>query len=323
MNIETTALSFIFDLDNWAKDKICNELNYPAVTVEKDIVYSDKNPKVNVLDAYYNPTSAKWDKYPVVLNIHGGGWIIGDKRNSAGTALQLADNGVFFINMNYGMPPKAVGKMFETHDPSVSHSADYVWPYPIENAFDALQWIYDNAETYNLDLDNVFLSGDSAGGHLGLCVETALANPEYREKLGLPESPIKLKGAFLFSGMYDVGYFYGLDMNKVPIARCMMQELTGKKDAKSFDKYDSLIPMSYFTKDMPRTLLVTGMVDLFTINQSERVKKKLEETGVQVDFYKGKGLTALHDFQLLTPTRNAYKVMSYTAKWLDEVIGVK
>jgi len=76
--LESAVLSFVFDADNWAKYGACCELNYPAVSSEMDVVYSQKNPKVCVADLHYNPNSTKWDKYPVVLNIHGGGWIIGE-----------------------------------------------------------------------------------------------------------------------------------------------------------------------------------------------------------------------------------------------------
>lgn len=43
--LESAVLSFVFDADNWAKYGACCELNYPAVSSEMDVVYSQKNPR--------------------------------------------------------------------------------------------------------------------------------------------------------------------------------------------------------------------------------------------------------------------------------------
>lgn len=320
IDLENTVLSTVFDLDNLVKYKACCELNYPAVTSEYDVVYSQKNPGVEVCDLHYIPDSQKWDKYPVILNIHGGGWIIGDKRNSTGMAFQFADNGAFVVNMNYGLPKKAV-KGFEYNDPDISHAGDYHWPYPLENAFDALQWIKDNAETYNLDLNNVFVSGDSAGGHLACAVETAVANPDYRKEIGLPEPPIQLKGAMLYCGFYDVDHFFKFNMNKFPVARCMMRAFTGKKDPTGDPLYHTINPIPYFTKDMPHTLIVSGDMDMMTYGQSDKVEERMNELGIPNEHYRGTGPLSLHDYQILAFTNGSYKCMKYSAEWFDSAVG--
>ena len=320
--LESAVLSFVFDADNWAKYGACCELNYPAVSSEMDVVYSQKNPKVCVADLHYNPNSTKWDKNPVVLNIHGGGWIIGDKKNSTGMCLQLADNGAFVMNINYGLPEKADKPFFETHDPDISHAGDYHWPYPVENAFDALAWIAENAEKYNLDLDNVFVSGDSAGGQLACAVETAVANPDYRKSLGLPEPALKLRGAMLYCGFYDVDHFFKFDMNKFPVARCMMQALTGKKDPTADPLYNTINPIPYFTADMPQTLVVSGAMDMMTFGQSDKVVERLRSLGVPYEHYRGTGPLSLHDFQILIFTGGARKCMAASAKWFDKAVKV-
>ena len=120
------VIALVFDIDNWAKDIEVNNLNYPSIKEINDVVYDSSNPDVCVADLLYNPHSTKYDKYPVILNIHGGGWVIGDKRNSRGQCLQMADSGWFVVNMNYGLPPKEY-KMFEKHDPKKSHG-DYYYP---------------------------------------------------------------------------------------------------------------------------------------------------------------------------------------------------
>lgn len=91
MSLESGILGAFFNVDNWAKDILVNNLNYPSVKEVNDIMYCEENPAVMKADLLWAPDNKKYDKYPVILNIHGGGWIIGDKRNSRGMCLQFAD----------------------------------------------------------------------------------------------------------------------------------------------------------------------------------------------------------------------------------------
>ena len=323
MSLESALLGGVFDIDNWAKYKMVCDLNYPAVTSEYDIVYSDTDPAVCKADLHYNKDSKKWAKYPVVVNIHGGGWIIGDKKNSTGMSLQMADGGAFVMNINYGMPPKSQ-PFFEKNDPKVCHSSKYLWPAQLPEIFLALKWVEDNAEKYNLDLDNVFVSGDSAGSHLASVTETANYNDEYAAALGVTTKlSYKLKGALLFCGFYDLDTFYGLNMNKVPVARSMMQDLTGLKDPTQHPAYKLVNPIPYMTKEMPRTLIISGMLDVMTHGQSDLVEKKMKELGVDHVRYNSKGVPfSIHDYQILAFSNESHKCMRFASKFIDETVSM-
>ena len=320
MSLESGLLGLIFDVDNWAKDILVNNLNYPSVTVEKDVVYCDENPTVMKADLLYNKDSKKYDKYPVILNIHGGGWIIGDKRNSQGMCLQFADSGVFVVNMNYGMPAKA-HPWFDSHDPDANHSNDYLWPYQIKCSFAALQWIIDNAAKYNLDLDNVFVAGDSAGAHLAAVTETACANADYAEALGVKNPGIKLKGGLLFCGFYNLDEFWGLPMNKIPVARAMMQDMFNAKDPTKDPLYKFINPIPYFTADMGNTLIISGTNDVMTHGQSDMVEAQMKKIGAAHTRYNSNGPLSIHDYQILSFTPGSHNCMKYVAEWLNGAIG--
>lgn len=319
MSLESGLLGLIFDVDNWAKDILVNNLNYPSVKIVEDVVYWDENPDVCKADLVYAPDNKKYDKYPVILNIHGGGWIIGDKKNSKGMCLQFADSGVFVVNMNYGMPKKA-HPFFESHDPDVCHNNDYLWPYQIQCTFAALRWIKENAEKYNLDLDKVFVSGDSAGSHLAAVTETASANPEYAAALGVSDPGVKVAGGLLFCGFYNVDVFWGLPMNKIPIARSMMQDMFNAKDPTKDPLYKFVNPIPYFTTDMGKTLIISGKNDPMTHGQSDMVEARLKEIGADVDRFNSTGILSIHDYQILSFTPGSHNAMQYVAQWLDKVL---
>lgn len=321
MSIESTVLGTVFDFDNWFKYTWCCELNYPSLTSEYDVVYSQSNPQFCKCDLHYNKDSRKYAKYPVLMNIHGGGWIIGDKKNSKGFSMQVADAGVFVVNINYGLPPKT-SPLFEKNNPKASHSADYVFPYPIKNCFDALQWIKENADKYNLDIDNVFVSGDSAGANMAGVVAAANSNPEYAEAMGITNADcIKLKGSMLYCGFYDCDTFNGLPMNKIPVARSMMQEWIGMQDPTQSPMYKYVNPIPYMTVNMPRTLVVSGMLDIMTTGQSDMVSAKLNELGVDHAAYKGRSVpNSFHDFLLLSFTNEAKKCMKFSTDFIDETV---
>ncbi|MEG2453668.1 MAG: alpha/beta hydrolase fold domain-containing protein, partial [Clostridia bacterium] len=228
-----------FTFNDLVRDKLCNNLNYPNVTVIKDICYDKSNEKVCTADLFFDKSKLpKSGKYPVMLKIHGGGWIVGDKKFRRGYALQLADEGVFVVNINYALAP------------------EYTFPYPIQNCFAALAWIKNNANKYHLDLDSLFVAGDSAGAHMTAVVCAALTNPDYRKKLGCPDVDIKPVGALHYCGIYDFNTY----KLRLPITRAMLRDYTGckVKNASSWEYYGLLNPINYINSEYPPSLVVSA-----------------------------------------------------------------
>lgn len=105
----------------------------------------------------YQPTIQVYEKSPVVLYFHGGAWMIGRKEsiNNArfhGAINTLREEGYAVVSPEYALA---------TEDKS---------PFPdcVIDAYDAADWILANAETYNFDVDNIGVMGESAGAHLAL-----------------------------------------------------------------------------------------------------------------------------------------------------------
>lgn len=95
---------------------------------------------------------------PVVIFIHGGAWVIGDKSVFATEIQNFADNGIACATMNYRYASKLTG----IHHPEL--------PYDIKNA---VAFIASNAEKWQIASNRFGLVGHSAGGHLSLITSYA------------------------------------------------------------------------------------------------------------------------------------------------------
>ena len=130
-------------------------LNY----VEHDVVYrtlGDKKLRLNVyLPDEFIGEEPWWvndgkGKKPTLLYIHGGGWVVGSKDESAFNFLPYVYRDWVVISINYRLAKDAKA------------------PAALDDCLTALEWVYANAEKYDIDTDRIVVSGGSAGGHLAL-----------------------------------------------------------------------------------------------------------------------------------------------------------
>ena len=123
-----------------------------------DIQYGP-DPVENKLDVY-RPKNAQ-GKIPVIVSVHGGGWVYGDKELYQFYGMTLAQRGFAVVNFTYRLAPEVK------------------FPAPLEDTNNVISWMYENQEEYSLDMDHVFMVGDSAGGHLCGLYSAICTNPEY------------------------------------------------------------------------------------------------------------------------------------------------
>jgi acetyl esterase/lipase len=119
-----------------------------AYEVEPNVTYLVAHNYEAKLDVY-SPPGAK-AAVPVVMAIHGGGWIEGTKEESIFNILPYLQMGFAVINVEYRLA-------------KVSPA-----PAAVEDCLCALHWVGRNAQKYHFDLSKVIVTGESAGGHLAL-----------------------------------------------------------------------------------------------------------------------------------------------------------
>lgn len=116
-----------------------------GVSVKKDIVFATHDGIDLKLDLY-RPDKPGAEPLPVVLWVHGGGWLKGSKEKCK--AVFLAQHGFAVASVGYRLTDVAQ------------------WPAQINDCYAAVSWIRENASAYGLDPNSVGAWGGSAVGHL-------------------------------------------------------------------------------------------------------------------------------------------------------------
>jgi acetyl esterase/lipase len=154
----------------------------PEVTRVVDVPYSDGHPR-HRLDVYHRVD--KPSGCPTLLQVHGGGWVIGDKREQGRPLmLALAKRGWVCFAPNYRLSPKAT---FPDHLVDVKR---------------ALAWVREHGAAYGADPGFVVLTGGSAGGHLSALAALTQDDPAYQP--GFEDADTSVQGCVPYYGVYDI-----------------------------------------------------------------------------------------------------------------------
>ncbi len=150
--------------------------SHADIQVDHDLVYgSDARQKLDI----YRPAG---EALPIIVCLHGGGFIRGDKSQRANVGLRLAREGFVVVVPSYRLAP--------THR----------WPAGAEDVSLVLDWLQINAATYGGDIKRVFVSGESAGA---AHVAAATLIRRFHPRAGL-----HIAGAMLISGVYNLQLDY-------------------------------------------------------------------------------------------------------------------
>ena len=250
-----------------------------GVAESNDHQYIDDGNVYHQIDVYY-PEGAT-EKLPVVIDIHGGGWMYGDKELNKPYCLTIASKGNVVFNMSYRLCP------------------DVTADEQLRDISKALQWVKANLDNYPCDKDNICLTGDSAGGMLACFTSMLSVSEKMRD-------------------IYDVEDF-GLDFNAVCLTSPVAYMDDGTymsfytKHMLGGNKYKSKKWANYVNADqiltlgkMPPTMLVTSSGDFLALKQTLKAAEAFTENGVETKLinygeYEGKALP--HVFAVIFPDR--------------------
>ena len=158
---------------------------------------------------------------PVIVSVHGGGFFYGTKEVYQFYCMSLAKRGFTVVNFNYRLAP------------------EWTYPTPLEDISLVMDWILRHGPDYGMDVRNLFLVGDSAGGQLASQYALLRSNPRYAGLFSFPVSPAPIRAVALNCGLYTIDesflsdeiprrWYFGADvLRRFPEQLPMGRHITG------------------------------------------------------------------------------------------------
>lgn len=231
------------------------------IEIFKDIKYGNGR-KYNLLDIYY-PKGTK-NPLPVIVSVHGGGFVYGYKEAYFHYCLFLASQGFVVVNFNYHLAPE---KKFPTQ---------------LEDINKVFVWMKENKDKYYMDLNNIFVVGDSAGGQLASHYLTIYSNPKFARLFNF-EVPheVVIRACGLNCGLYDTSDAYPrintrVTIKHVPRAIKRYDTYLGRKRNSI---YEMTQPLMYMDSNFPPAFLLSSYYD-FLKDNCQPMSEYLNSLGV-------------------------------------------
>jgi acetyl esterase/lipase len=255
------------------------------------------------LDVYVpEAAQASGARLPVVVWIHGGGWVGGDKDDVAGYMKLLAARGFVAVAINYSLAPAAR------------------YPTPVRQTMAALRFVADNATRFSIDPNRVFLAGDSAGAQIAAQVAGLVTNPAYVRAVGVAPTiePARLRGVALCCGPFDPALaddsapFHGF-------LTTILWSYSGTRDWRDNGTFSNVAIGGHVTADFPPAFITVGNADPLA-EHSKQLAAALTAQGVEVDtlfFPDGYQPPLAHEYQFRLDGPDAQQAFARLIAFLD------
>ncbi len=247
------------------------------VTEITNIPYIDDGTWQHKLDVYY-PEGAENEKLPVVIDIHGGGWMYGDKELNKYYNLVIASKGFTVFSLSYTLWPEATV------------------PEQLKEIAEALLFINNNLSSYPCDKSKILLTGDSAGGQLALYSAVLSKSSVLRGVFSVKDCGLKITCLSLVSPVAN--------MASNSVMSVYTKRMWGKNYASSpTSRYMNFKDIAKFS-DLPPTVLFTSSGDFLAEKQTIDVAEKILDLGVETRLYnytKSNGKHLPHVFSVVEP----------------------
>jgi acetyl esterase/lipase len=265
------------------------------VAVAQNIVYDEIEN--SVMDIYY-PKDAQ-GLLPVVVWLHGGGYVLGDKEVTKEYAMTLASHGYVVANVNYALAP------------------EHKYPTPILQANQALKYLNGNAPKYGGDMDRLFLGGNSAGAQIASQIAAITSNERLAKSMGIKPAieNEQLRGVLLFCSIYDMKT---VRATGTPFLETFMWSYMGMRDFENYPRIDELSTVKQITPEYPPVFVSIGDADPLE-PQSIELIKALNNNGVKVDpvLFNGTNANLGHDYQYNLASLPAQQTLAKVINFLD------
>ncbi|HNV29799.1 MAG TPA: alpha/beta hydrolase [Cyclobacteriaceae bacterium] len=269
---------------------------FPKGTIlHGNIAYNNDTLANHLLDIYLPPNTK--GKVPLVIFIHGGGWLGNDKYADIGymkkTVAEIVSSGFALASIDYRFATQAI------------------FPAQIQDCNRAISFLVGNADKYGLDKKRIAIMGFSAGGHLASL--TGLSKNNNVENFFMPgtNKSFSFKAVIDFYGPAELILFPGANDPKSPESL-----LIGATPVSRPDLAKAASPVTYVDKNDPPFLIIHGEKDDLVSNRhSQLLSSWLQVVGVENELVIVKDAPHFGEMYDVDEVRN--KVMSFLKKQLN------
>jgi acetyl esterase/lipase len=274
-----------------------------GVQQHRDIAYGDAG-KRNLLDIY-QPDGEREGGFPVLLQVHGGAWIIGEKEQQAKPLMyHMAQRGWVCVAINYRLSPKAA------------------FPAHIIDVKKAIAWIKEHIHEYGGNPDFIAITGGSAGGHLSSLAALTPNRAEWQP--GFENVDTHVQAAVPIYGVFDFRDRHGI-RGEMSMSDMIADKVIQCSQADNPELWDAGSPLSHVTEDAPPLFAIQGTHDsLVWVEEARVFVDALQNVSKQPVAY-AELPGAQHAFEIFHSVRTDHTVnaigdfLEWThARWLRE-----
>ncbi len=228
-----------------------------GIEVIRDVSYAPQHGKRGLLDVYKpqgDVTGA-----PVLLQVHGGGWTIGNKDQQGLPLMKhMARAGWVCVAINYRLSPRDA------------------FPAHIVDVKRAIAWIREHAEEYGADPSFIAITGGSAGGHLTALAALTPNDPEYQP--GFEDVDTTVQAAVPFYGLYDMAGVSGTKAARRLRDYFLAPRVFFTDPKEDLEPFEKASPLLRVREDAPPFYVIHGVNDtLAPIDQARQFVKALQD----------------------------------------------
>lgn len=194
---------------------------------------------------------------PTLIYFHGGGWVGGERSSRLLGLLPYLEKGWCVVNVDYSLLDKTnlIGCLDDCND--------------------AVHWVLENSPKYKFDPDRIYLSGESAGGHLALL--TGMMDKGTRKNILTNPKDYNIAGIINWYGITDIRQAIKF-WNDPSYTEMISDKWEG--DLETY--YDLTSPINHISKHTPPILSVHGDADVnVAIEQSIALHKRLDDAKIK------------------------------------------
>lgn len=199
--------------------------------------------------------------FPIFIYYHGGGWVLGDIESTDSSCRMIANRTAsIVVSVNYRLAP------------------EYKFPTPVEDAYAALEWVFEKGTSFNGDVTRLAVGGDSVGGNLATIV-TMMARdrkgPDITAQV-LIYPPTNLE--FNTESHQTFAKGFGLDREQL----IWFRDHYLRNDEDKYNEYASPL-VAEDLSGLPPAIVITAENDVLR-DEGMAYAERLKKFGVQVEY---------------------------------------